>query len=79
MAACLNCSTAAERPHWEFMSGCMGCCARAAARSPQFHESRKAGQQTRGYRMLLEQFQLSHDDVKAAHAADAVNRSEAPA
>jgi hypothetical protein len=77
MAACLNCSTAAERAHWEFTAGCVGCCARAAARSPHFFESRRTGQQTRGYRMLLEQFKLTHDQVKAAHAADACSKAAA--
>lgn len=76
MAACPNCSTATERPHWEFNAGCRGCCARAASRSPQFHDSRKAGQQTRGYRALLEQFGLTHDEVRAAHQADAMNKAE---
>jgi hypothetical protein len=77
MAACLNCSAATERPHWKFTMGCNGCCARAAARSPQFFESRKTGQLSRGYRALLEQFGLTHDQVKAAHAADACSKEAA--
>jgi hypothetical protein len=77
MAACLNCSTATERPHWEFTAGCVGCCARAAARSPQFFESRRTGQQTRGYRMLLEQFGLDHVSVRAAFESDALNKERA--
>lgn len=54
------------------MSGCVGCCARAAARSPEFHESRTSGTQTRKYRALLEQFKLTHDQVRQAAASDAL-------
>lgn len=69
---CPACTEAERSPHWgEFIAGCRGCCARAASRSPQFHDSRKAGTQTRGYRALLEQFGLTHDEVRQAHAADA--------
>jgi hypothetical protein len=69
---CSACTKAATTPEWgEFTADCRGCCARAAARSPQFFESRKNGTQTRAYRALLEQFGLTHDEVRAAHAADA--------
>lgn len=69
---CPACTQAAAVPHWgEFVADCRGCCARAAARSPQFFAARQTGTQTRAYRALLEQFGLTHDEVRAAHAADA--------
>lgn len=75
---CTACTTAATTPGWgEFVMGCRGCCARAAARSPQFFESRKTGTQTRAYRALLEQFGLTHDEVRQAHAADAMHMEAA--
>jgi hypothetical protein len=85
--ACPACATATERPHWEFRADCRGCCARSIARSPQFFAARKvggaAGPEVRAYRALLEQVgglvkpALTHDDVRAAYAADALNRETA--
>lgn len=68
--SCRHCAEAKAGPCWYFTAHCRGCCARAAARSPHFHEARRRGSQTSGYRMLLEQFGLTHEEVKAAHAAD---------
>ena len=68
--ACADCALAARRRWHGFRAGCRGCCARAAARSPQFFDARKRGCVTREYRRLLDQFGLSHEDVKAAAAAD---------
>jgi hypothetical protein len=75
---CPACTTAATDPSWgEFIADCRGCCARSIARSPEFFEARKAGTQTRKYRALLEQVgalvqpPVTHDEVRAAHAADA--------
>ncbi len=67
---CHACSAAAVRISHEFIAGCRGCCARAAARSPQFAAVRKAGVQDHAYRRLLAQFGLDHEAVKAAAAAD---------
>jgi hypothetical protein len=67
---CPACTTAAQRVSHEFHAGCRGCCARAAGRSPQFAAARKAGVIDRPYRLLLEQFGLDHETVKAAVAAD---------
>jgi hypothetical protein len=57
--------------------GCRRCCARAAARAPQFAAARKSGAVDRPYRALLDQFGLTHDEVKAAAAADALGRETA--
>lgn len=74
---CDNCATAAARLWHGFTGGCKGCCARAAGRSPQFFEARKSGRQTPAYRKLLEQFSLTHDEVKAARDADFESREAA--
>jgi len=52
------------------MADCRGCCARAAARMPQYREAQKAGVQTHAYRRLLDQFGLTHAEVRAAAQAD---------
>lgn len=70
---CQHDADAKKRPHWYFTAHCRGCCARAAARSHHFFDSRRAGAQTKGYRQLLEQFGLTHDEVKAAYLADSAN------
>jgi hypothetical protein len=74
---CEDCTLAAAQPHHGFRANCRGCCARAAARSPHFARVKAAGQQDRPYRALLEQFGLTHSDVKAAAAADVEGRAEA--
>lgn len=70
MSSCDNCTTSAQQEHHGFSAGCRGCCARAAARSPHFRRVRDQGHQDRHYRALLQQFDLTHDQVKAAAAAD---------
>jgi hypothetical protein len=77
MSGCPDCTAAAERDWHGFVNGCRGCCARAAARSPHFRRVRDAGAQDRAYRQLLEQFALSHEDVKAAAAVDALGKEPA--
>jgi hypothetical protein len=74
MSDCDNCTAAAEREHWEFSANCIGCRARAAARSPQFFDARKTGSQPRSYR-ALQQFALTHAQVRAAAKEDAFMRS----
>jgi hypothetical protein len=71
---CEDCADAAQAPHHGFRHGCTGCCARAAARSQHFAKVAKA-RDTRdwGYRELLRKFNLTHEQVKAAHAADALH------
>lgn len=67
---CFDCLAAASGPHHGFTGGCVGCCARAASRSPHFRRVRDAGKRDARYLGLLQQFKLSHDQVKAAAAAD---------
>jgi hypothetical protein len=57
--------------------GCRGCCARAAARSPQFDAARRSGRLDRAYRTLLDQFGLTHDEVRAAHQTDQLGKEPA--
>ena len=70
---CRDCAQAARRKWHGFSAGCRGCCARAAGRSPQFAAARKAGVVDHQYRRLLDQFGLTHGEVKAAVAADKGN------
>ena len=70
MLDCPDCTTAATKTWGAFTNGCMGCCARAAARSPHFARVRDAGRLDRQYRLMLEQFGLTHDQVRRAAEAD---------
>lgn len=72
--SCPDCAQAAQVMHHGFRAGCRGCCARAISRGINFHDSRKAGAQTRRYRWELEQFGVSHAEALAAFEADALNR-----
>jgi hypothetical protein len=65
-----DCETSAKELHHGFFSGCKGCQARAAARSPWYFYSKQAGRQTEQYRGLLATLGLTHEQVKAAEAAD---------
>lgn len=67
---CEDCAASAQAMHHGFRSGCKGCQARAAARSPWYFESKREGRQTEPYRRLLATLGLAHDQVKAAEAAD---------
>lgn len=74
---CPACQSAAAQPHCAmFRNGCQGCAARAVSRGKNFFESKKAGQQTRLYRMELDQFGVTHQQVLDAWKADASNREE---
>lgn len=70
--ACDECFAAAAGVHHGFRNGCPGCKARAASRSPHFRKARDTGMQTRGYRELLRQFELTHEQVKTAADNDAM-------
>lgn len=78
-AACPDCKAAAEREHHGFQANCRGCRARGAARSPHYRRARESGMQDRPYRALLQQFELTHEQVRAAAAADFMLRSYAKA
>lgn len=72
---CPACLTAAEVVHNNFREHCTGCCARAASRSPHYRRVRDAGGlQDRAYKLLLLQFGLTHDQVRAAADADALGK-----
>lgn len=69
---CSACTEASTTPHsGAFRAGCRGCAARAVSRGVNFHDSKKAGKQTGRYRMELEQFGLTHQEVLEAREADA--------
>lgn len=70
MTECSACAAAAKKVSHLFHAGCMGCCARACARGQDFQRVRKAGALDRQYRNALQHFGLTHDEVKAAAAAD---------
>lgn len=71
---CHNCTAASKEVHGGFDLSCIGCRARNVARSYGFFESRRTGKLLSGYRQALAADGLTHDRVKAAHAADAINR-----
>lgn len=72
-AVCEDCDMAKFVLHHGFRMGCLGCCARAASRSPQYRKARDTGMQQRDYRALLDQFGLTHQQVREAAANDAIN------
>ena len=68
---CADCTTAAKRSHWGFTAGCRGCCARSASRTPHWRRVRDNGMQPdRQYRLLLDHFGLTHDEVRVAASLD---------
>ena len=69
---CPECSTAAERLHHGYRSGCKGCAARAVARGPDFHRCKTAGRQDREYRDLLAAVGVTHEAVVRAAEAERV-------
>lgn len=69
---CPDCQAAAERVHHGFCANCTGCKARSVVRGPCFDRVRKAGKLDRQYLALLVQMGLSHEEVKAAAATDAM-------
>lgn len=71
---CPACEEAARKMWHEFRANCVGCCARAAARSPQYRKAKDTGIQDRAYRNLLQQFGLTHAQVQAAAAADVLSK-----
>lgn len=59
-----------------FTAACRSCTARAVARSPQFYTASRKGSIDRPYRILLDTFGLTHDEVKGAAAADMIGSME---
>lgn len=64
--SCPDCDKAAQVEHWGCAEGCQGCSARALARI-----FLRRGERGQRYKRALAQFQLTDDQVRAAHAADA--------
>jgi hypothetical protein len=63
---CPDCDHAKQHPNTgRYTAGCKGCCARALAKSHQFHDSHRAGTITPDYRRMLAQF---FPDVPTADA-----------
>lgn len=73
-AACQECAAAARGPRHIFVASCAGCRARSVARSQPFFQARRAGRQESDYIALRESLGLTHEQVKAAYAADAMNQ-----
>lgn len=69
---CSDCKNSSERLWHGFTSGCKGCQARAIGRGPLFHQAKSCGRITSDYRALLVHFNLTHEQIKAAHKADAL-------
>lgn len=74
---CFDCMAAACGAHHGFTAKCLGCSARAASRLPHYARVRDAGKLDREYRALLQQFNLTHQQIKAAAAADAIGKTNA--
>lgn len=66
---CDECNTARLRFHHVF-ADCLGCRARAVARSPQFSKAWKEQRQPREYRELCEHIGVTHDQVVEAAKND---------
>ena len=78
---CPHCLAAAERISSLFDNACRGCRARRVARSIEFHNAKQARPEDHDfdrmrdrYRGLLVQADVSHAEVRAAHASDFESR-----
>lgn len=67
---CHDCHLAAKKRHHGFSANCTGCAARSLVRSPHWRRVQQAGVQDRYYRAALAQMGVTHDQVRAAAAAD---------
>lgn len=74
---CPACTEASERMSSRFVMGCLGCIARGVSRMPNFRDSQEQGRLTHKYRLQLEEAGVTHEQVKAARAADFESRAEA--
>ncbi len=72
---CHHCILAAKKRHHGFEAGCAGCAARSLVRSPHWRRVQQAGVQDRYYRLALAQHGVTHDQVRAAAAADKASQS----
>lgn len=76
--SCADCTRAGAELWHGFRSGCAGCRARAMARGPHYFRCRNAGRLDAEYRVALQSVGLTHDQVKAADAADFMSRRPKP-
>jgi hypothetical protein len=75
MTACPDCIKSATELWHGFRANCEGCAARGVGRGPNFRRVRDAGRLDRKYRSELDLVGVTHDQVKAAHAADFAERA----
>jgi hypothetical protein len=75
LTECKACAKAAARVSHEFHAGCRGCAARSLVRGPHFRRVQQAGMQDRQYRGALQQMGVTHEEVRAAAAADKASQS----
>ena len=69
--SCADCAKAAQVEHWGCTEGCSGCAARSLARI-----FLRRGERGQRYKRALAQFALTDDQVRQAHAADAMTREQ---
>lgn len=74
---CPDCATAAERVHHGFAALCRGCWARGIARGPDYARVMAVGWLDKGYLAVLQRTSVTHAEVKAAAAADVMQRGAA--
>ncbi len=70
MIDCPACTEAATEVSHYFMAGCKGCTARAFSRMPAFFAARQSSFLDVDFRSALRQAGVTHEEVKAAVAAD---------
>ena len=70
---CAHCTQAAQRLWHQFSTDCHGCNARKVRRSQLFFHAYKTGKQSRAYQDMQARYGVTHEEVKAAAAADKVN------
>lgn len=73
--SCPDCEAAARTP-WHGFRACSGCAARAVSRGVNYRRCLAAGMQDRLYRDELELMKTTHEAVRAAAAADQLNRKD---
>jgi len=76
MTICQECLKAAAVAWCGFRAECRGCTARSAARSWQYAQAARGGENA-DYKALLKRLGLKHTEVQAARAADAMNTTPA--
>lgn len=74
--SCEDCIRSAAEAWHGFRHGCPGCAARAVSRGHNYRDAQTSGRQTVKYRAELELLGVTHDQVKQAAAADAMNKEQ---